>query len=195
VQARRDANVIVGVCAPRDSKVRPTVVANIALSLAQERQRVLLLDAAAGDGFPASEIVSRGISSEPLSRSATFTFPGGGVLTVLRYESSAANAETDELVADHEVVLLDIPRRLSGETALGLATVDRAVVVVEADSSIDSAELLASDLRSLGAHVIGYVYARPSEKKHKNNGNGKRSDGREGLNGSRRELGSGEPPA
>lgn len=162
VHARRDANVVVGMVSTVDSVVRPTVIANVAIAMAQERQRVLLLDAAARDGYPASDIVAVGVGADRVERSAAFTFAGGGVLTVLRYEASDATTETDSMVAEHEVVLLDVARQLSGETALGLATVDRAVVVVEAASAIDAAEALAADLRALGTKVVGYFYCERS---------------------------------
>lgn len=162
VHARRDANVVVALCSTSDAESRPTVIANLAIAMAQERQRVLLLDAAARDGYPASSIVAAGVGAEEVEGSATFTFEGGGVLTVLRYESSDTSTDTDAMVADHEVVLLDVARRLSGETALGLATVDRAIVVIESGSSIDAAEALVSDLRALGTKVVGYLYCERS---------------------------------
>ena len=180
VRAERGPQLSVVFVSPRLSGGKSTVVANVALALAEGGTKVLVVDAdAAGDGQTARLLLGTRVggfeevlagrraladciqpSPFDVAASVLGRGPAGSLVTgAARFK--AASALLAEAKASFDLVLIDSPALLevTGATAL-VSAADAAITVLGPDEPIRDHTTMAGRLNLMGTQVIGYIYSQ-----------------------------------
>lgn len=173
------------ITSPDDGDGKTTTVANLAMALAQDGQRVVVVDADlrkaglskllnAADGVGLTDVITGNIGVEAAlqqHRDMFAVLPAGQLppnpSEMLGSERMAAILE--ELAASADVVLIDAPPVLPVTDAVVLsAAVDGAALVVRhAHSERGHVAEAGRRLTGVGAHLVGFVFngaPRPTEE-------------------------------
>jgi Mrp family chromosome partitioning ATPase len=180
--AARGAPLSLAFVSPLAGAGKSTVVANLALAIAEGRTRVLVVDAdAADDGLTArllpgiqinegfEQILSGGQASaeclklSPLNDAITVmgSSPAERRLVTGAARLQATHALLAKARAGFGIVLIDCPALLQVADAIELVNaVDAAIVIVNPDDQIPDHVEMADWLRRDGSDTIGYLYNR-----------------------------------
>jgi Mrp family chromosome partitioning ATPase/capsular polysaccharide biosynthesis protein len=161
---------------------KSTVVANLALVLAEGGTRVLAVDANAADGALTAQLLSGAQKGSGLEEALTGQVPlasciqpspldgavgvlGVGSGSLRRLAGAARSKAVVRLLAtakaSFDVVLIDGPALLQDASAGELAAAsDAAIIVVGPDEAIQDHLDTVERLRLIGSDVVGYVYNR-----------------------------------
>ena len=171
--------------APNAGAGKSTVVANLALALAESGTRVLVVDADAGELaarlLPHDASVTAGLEqvlsghqslvecvrSSQVNSGVAVLGPGslarGRVMGVAR--SAAMATVLTEAKESYDVILIDSPALLQVADATEVvAAANRVIVVVSADERVRDHRDMVSRLRLIGVDLMGYIYNQASTR-------------------------------
>jgi Mrp family chromosome partitioning ATPase len=182
IRAARGDRLAVAFISAEDDADRSTVVANVALAVAESGTPVLAVDADPAKGAltslllpgrPLSDGFDQVISGRRPVRDCIESSPLNEDITVLRAGPHPAERTTgtayvkalerviSEAKESFELVLIDSPPLLRVADATGLVDdSDAAIVVLGADEPVHDHLEMAEQLDQLGSGVAGYVYRR-----------------------------------
>jgi Mrp family chromosome partitioning ATPase len=182
IRAARDQALAVVFVSANTGADRSTVVANIALAVAESGTPVLAVDAdpaaagltglllpgsPPGHGFEQVIAGRRPVSDciEPSPLNADVTVLRSGVARVRRTSDSAYSEAVDKLIteakASFEVVLIDSPSPLTAAKAIDLIQdSDASVVVLTAGEPVQDHVRMVERLDQVESGLVGYVYRR-----------------------------------
>jgi Mrp family chromosome partitioning ATPase len=180
-----DQTLSVAFVAPNAGAGKSTVVANIALALAEGGARVLVVDADAGELaarlLPHDASVTAGLEQvlsgqqslaecvRPSQVNSAVAVLGPGSLArgrVMGVARSAAMATVlTEAKESYDVVLIDSPALLQVADATEMvAAANRVIVVVSVDEPVRDHRDMVSRLRLIGVDLLGYIYNQASTR-------------------------------
>jgi Mrp family chromosome partitioning ATPase len=173
---------------PRTGHGKSTVVASLALAMAERGTRLLVVDADTTDGGVTAQLlpgisVTQGfeqvlcgqlmlvdcVQPSPLNDALAVL---GSVSATRRpltspARSGAARALLAEATRSFDIVIIDAPALLEVADAAELAdAADAAIIVVSSDDRIPDHLQLVNWLKSTPSHVVGYVYNRAQMRPH-----------------------------
>lgn len=167
---------------------KSTVVANLALAMAEGGTRPLVVDADAADGGLTARLLpgiaitegfeqvlggqlafADGVRPSPLNDAITVlgSGPAAARLVTGAARSRAAYALLAEARASFGIVLIDCPALLQVADATELVSAaDTAIIVVNPDERIPDHLEMAGWLKSSGSDIAGYLYNRAPLRSH-----------------------------
>jgi Mrp family chromosome partitioning ATPase len=176
----QSAAVVVAVISACSADGKTTIAANLAISLAQEGKRVLVVDADVerqgltlllkGTGrttrqvsyFDGSGPVADAVLPIPLGDHVALSLLPAGVHSFdgsPTYAKAPSRRILDALRGRFDVIIIDTPPMLSVAYASKVArNADLSLVVVRHDSAVSDLQELDEQLRLSGLNVAGYIY-------------------------------------
>jgi Mrp family chromosome partitioning ATPase len=188
IRAARDPRLSLVFVSPLAGADRSTVVANVALAIAEGGTRVLAVDAdAAGDltalllpdsptvdGFEQVLAGQRALVDcvQPSPWNEAVAVLGSGPTTPERVTGAAYSKAVDNLLAEakatFDVILIDSPALLRVADAAELVDVaDAAIIVVSPHELIRDHLEMATRLDLIESEAIGYIYERAPMRSHR----------------------------
>jgi len=165
---------------PLASSGKSTVVANLALAIAEGGTRVLVVDGGAADGdtppvggFEELLAGQRALADyvQPSPFNSAVAILGSGPPGPSRVTGAARSRAIHVLLAEakhsFDVVLIDTPAFLQVADATELVEASDAAIIVLSPSELIRDHLeMAERLKLIGSHVVGYIYNRAPTRHH-----------------------------
>ena len=199
VRAVRGPRLSLVLVSPIAGSGKSTVVANLALAIAEGGTRVLVVDADAADGsltarllpdIPAGAGLEQVLAGEQPLANCTRPSPLNGAVAVLgpglapqRRVTGAARAKAASALlatakSSFDVVLIDSPALLQVADATELVDAsDAAVIVLSPHELIRDHLEMVNRLKLIGSDVVGYIYNRAPMPPHLAHSYGRNGNG------------------
>jgi Mrp family chromosome partitioning ATPase len=195
IRAERGPQLSLAFVSPRSGTGKSTVVANLALAIADGGTHVLAVDADAGNGnltarllpgIPATGGLEEVLARERRLPDCIQASPLNDAVSVLRAgpppqhrvagaaRSKAASALLATVKARFDVVLIDSPAflQVAGATEL-VDSSDAAIIVLSPSELIQDHLEMVDRLKLIGVDIVGYIYNRaPAPRLARNRRNG-----------------------